>query len=88
MVERYLDDQFVRRGGLTRKWVSPGHNGVPDRIGVLKGKVWFIEVKTQGGKVSPCQEREHKLLIDQGCTVRVIYGVSDVYELMKEIDNE
>ena len=34
-VETELDDQVHQRGGLTRKWVSPGRDGVPDRLVVL-----------------------------------------------------
>jgi len=31
-VEKYLDEQVKNIGGITRKWISPGHDGVPDRI--------------------------------------------------------
>lgn len=31
-VENYLDEQVTSSGGLTRKWVSPGRDGVTDRI--------------------------------------------------------
>jgi len=31
-VETYLKDKMKELGGLTRKWVSPGHDGVPDQI--------------------------------------------------------
>lgn len=34
-VERHLDAVVSSSGGMTRKWVSPGHVGVPDRIVIM-----------------------------------------------------
>lgn len=31
-VEKYLDEKIKAIGGITRKWVSPGRDGVPDRV--------------------------------------------------------
>ena len=31
-VEKYLDSEIKKLGGITRKWISPGRDGVPDRI--------------------------------------------------------
>ena len=45
-------------GGKTWKFTSPSHRGVADRIAVLPGgKVWFVELKTTGGRLSKLQER-------------------------------
>ena len=85
-VETYLDDQFIKRGGLTRKYVSPGYVGVPDRIGFLNGRVYLIEVKTIDGPSSPAQIREHKRMKDVGVTVYVVRGQTGVDELMLLID--
>lgn len=73
-VEKYLDSEVVKLGGITRKWVSPGRDGVPDRVVILNGKVWFVEVKTDDGKSSPTQEREQKRLMDAGATVMIVHG--------------
>ena len=86
-IECYLNDEFTRRGGFTRKWKSPGRNGVPDRICIFKGYIWFIEIKTTDGINDKRQTREQKKLIDAGCMVRVVYGMSGVNGLMKEVDN-
>lgn len=76
-VEKYLDQKIIELGGITRKWVSPGRDGVPDRI-VIYGKgyveVVFTEVKTNDGTMSVAQEREHKILIDHGQAVTTVYG--------------
>ena len=76
-VEKYLDEQVTKLGGITRKWVSPGRDGVPDRIVIYKGQVYFVEVKTVDGKLSPAQQRESQRLIDAGAHVLVIYGTND-----------
>ena len=45
-VEKKLVDEVKKRGGLCLKFVSPGFNGVPDRLLLLnKGKLSFVEVK-------------------------------------------
>lgn len=77
-VEKYLDNKVKQRGGLTRKWVSPGRDGVPDRICILNGSVCFVEVKTTEGKLTSTQEREHQRLRDAGAQVFVVYGEKDV----------
>jgi hypothetical protein len=77
-VEKYLDKEVVKLGGITRKWVSPGRDGVPDRIVILNGKVIFVEVKTEDGKLSVRQEREHTTLRKAGARVHTVYGQSSV----------
>lgn len=77
-VEKYLDSEVVKLGGVTRKWVSPGRDGVPDRIVILNGKVWFVEVKTDDGKLTPVQEREHDRLREAGARVHTVYGQPSV----------
>lgn len=77
-VEKYLDKEVVKLGGLTRKWVSPARDGVPDRIVVIFGLIVFVEVKTVDGKLSPTQLREHNRLIDAGAIVKTLYGVGHV----------
>ena len=56
-IERYLATRITALGGKAYKWVSPAHIGVADRIVVLPGGVvWFVEVKTIGGRLSPLQK--------------------------------
>ena len=83
-VERYLDSEVVKLGGLTRKWVSPGRDGVPDRIVIINGVVWFVEVKTIDGKQSEVQKREHQRLIECGANVATVYGNAGVDMFIRE----
>lgn len=84
-VERYLDSEILKLGGITRKWVSPGVNGVPDRIVIVNGLVWFVEVKTVDGRLSPWQKREIERLNDHGVAALVVYGVEGVDEFIQDV---
>jgi Holliday junction resolvase len=84
-VERLLDTEFKKIGGLTRKWVSPGRDGVPDRICIVEGRVYFVEVKTIDGKLSKVQEREIKRLEEVGVHAHVVYGAVDVHILIETV---
>lgn len=77
-VEKYLDKRIEDLGGLTRKWVSPGRTGVPDRIVILGGAVFFVEVKTVDGGLSEVQRREHGRLLEVGARVHTVYGETGV----------
>jgi len=74
-VERSLVKSVKSAGGVCLKWVSPGCVGVPDRIVLLPGgRLVFVEVKAQGGKVSPQQRRRLKQLKRLGFDVIVLEG--------------
>lgn len=81
-VEKYLDDQVKKLGGITRKWVSPGRSGVPDRIVIVDGEVVFVEVKTTDGKMSARQIRECQQLNDAEVQTSVVYGHIGVDEFI------
>lgn len=76
MREREIEQYFIRRvreaGGLQRKFVSPGHRGVPDRIVVHDYQVYFVELKAPGKLLRPDQVREHAKLHEAGARVFVI----------------
>ena len=56
-IERHLVRRVAERGGVAYKWVSPGRVGVADRIVMLPGgRVWFVELKTATGRLSPLQK--------------------------------
>jgi len=81
-VETYLDDEVKKLDGITRKWVSPGRDGVPDRIVILNGDIFFVEVKTTDGILSPMQKREQQKLRKAGAKVFTVYGEKGVNELL------
>lgn len=69
-------------GGLALKFVSPGNNGIPDRIVVLPFNIFagFVECKSTGEKPEPLQLWWHKKLRRMGFDVQVIDTVPAVLE--------
>ena len=54
-IELYFALQVLKLGGKSYKW--KGHGGAADRIACLPdGSVWFVELKTKGGRVSALQK--------------------------------
>lgn len=53
--------------GRLAKWVSPGNDGVPDRIALIPGCVpLFLEFKRPDKPLKPLQARWRKWLLDNG----------------------
>ena len=78
-VEAYLIKQVEGRGGKAYKFVSPAHRGVADRVVVFpKGQVWFVEVKTETGRLSPLQEAFRRDINNLGGNYVCLYGKKDV----------
>lgn len=87
-IEKKLVDGVRKLGGRAYKFVSPGNDGVPDRIVVLPERVpKFIELKTETGRLSSLQNVQIKKLKDLGQDVRVLYGLEDVKRFLEEIQN-
>jgi hypothetical protein len=84
-VETYLNDEFCKLdpNAVTRKWVSPGRANVPDRIVIVRGVVYFVEVKTVDGELSSGQKREATALIEAGARVHCVYGHGGVDKFIK-----
>jgi hypothetical protein len=72
-IEQHLVSAVCQRHGLCPKWVSPGFDGVPDRIILLPcGRVAFAELKAPGKKLRPLQLRRKRQLEALGFRVYVI----------------
>lgn len=84
-IERWMLRQVRARGGLFYKFTSPGNDGVPDRILVFRGKVIFVELKQEHGKLSRIQEIQISRLMEQGADVRVVYGRTQAEALVEEV---
>lgn len=79
-VERKLIKGVEALDGKAYKFVSPAHRGVADRLVVLPGgQVWFVEVKTNTGKLSPLQETFRKDINALGANYVCLYGEADVH---------
>ena len=87
-IERKLVSAAKLRGGICTKWVSPGYDGVPDRIVLLPGgKIGFVEVKAPGEKPRPLQLARHKTLMNLGFRVYVIDSVEQIGATLDDIQS-
>ena len=81
-IERHLVERVRRIGGECFKFVSPGRVGVPDRVVILPGgEIFWIELKTWTGKVSPEQLRMHFRLRELDQDVHVIRSIDQIDKL-------
>ena len=72
-VEQALRREVKKRGGMAVKFVSPGLDGVPDRLLLFKGGVSaFVELKAPGKKMRPLQLKRKKQLEQLGFQVYCI----------------
>ena len=85
-IEQKLSLMVKKRGGICPKWVSPGFDGVPDRIVLLPvGRIAFVEVKAPGKKPRPLQIARHKLLRRLGFKVYILDGEEQIGGILDEI---
>lgn len=69
-------------GWWQRKFTSPSHSGVPDRILAKDKRVLFIEFKQPGEPTSQLQNLEIREMVDQGLEVHVCETVDDVKSIL------
>lgn len=89
--EKYTEQKLVRSvkaaGGICPKWVSPGTDGMPDRIIFLPGgRIAFAELKASGKKPRPLQEARHETLRRLGFKVYVIDDPAQIDGILKEME--
>ena len=86
-VERKLRQAVLKRGGLCWKFVSPGTNGVPDRIIMLDGGICtFVETKASGKTMRALQVKRKKQLETLGFKVYCLDGIEQIGGMLDEIE--
>lgn len=87
-IEQRLRRVLEALGCLVYKFVSPGNNGVPDRIVITpNGGVIFVELKTTEGRLRPEQKLQLRRLSEHSMKTVVIYGKTDADNFVREIEN-
>lgn len=87
-IEHKLLTEVKKIGCLALKFVSPGFDGVPDRIVLLHGgKIGFVEVKAPGEKPRQLQLARHRLLNQLGFKVYVLDSAEQIGEILDEIQS-
>ena len=85
-VEHRLVTEVKKHGGMAPKFVSPGLDGVPDRLVLLPhGKLAFVELKAQGKTMRPLQVRRKEQLEALGFLVYCVDGVGQIGGILDEI---
>ena len=85
-IEKKLVEAVRKTGGICPKFISPGNDGMPDRIVLLPGgKAGFVEVKAPGKKPGPLQMRRHWILRDLGFRVFVLDDPEQAGGIIDEI---
>lgn len=84
-IEKIMVSGVKKLGGRAYKWVSPGNDGVPDRIVILPGmRPVFVELKTEKGQLSALQKVQINRLQDLKQDVRVLKGLTEVRTFLED----
>ena len=88
--EKQIEQKLVRAvrsmGGICPKLVSPGMDGMPDRMVLLPGgRIAFAELKAPGKRPRPLQMRRMAQLSRLGFRVYVIDGPGQINEVLQTI---
>ena len=87
-IERKLVQAVHLMGGLDLKFVSPGFDGVPDRVVLLPGKkAAFVELKAPGKKMRPLQVRRKNQIEALGFSVYCIDRPEQIGGVLSEIQS-
>lgn len=86
IVEQHLVKAVKNSGGIAPKLVSPGFDGMPDRLVLLPGgKIGFVEVKAPGKEPRPLQVARHGLLRRLGFKVYILDDLEQIGGILDEI---
>ena len=90
MKEKIIEKEFKNAaksmGGIALKLISPGFNGMPDRLVLLpRGKIAFIELKAPGKKLRPIQEKRKRQIEALGFMVFLIDNIDQIGGILSEI---
>lgn len=87
-IEKKLVESVKAAGGLALKFVSPGWDGVPDRIVLLpSGNMAFVELKAPGKVMRPLQMRRKKQLEHLGFKVFCVDDMEQIGRVIDEIQS-
>ena len=86
-IEHLLVIAVKASGGIAPKLVSPGFDGMPDRIVLLpEGRLGFVEVKAPGKVPRPLQAARHAQLRKLGFKVYVLDDPAQIPDILKRLE--
>ena len=88
-VESYIRAKLNELDLMVLKFLPDHSNGMPDRVVLLPGgRVVWVELKTEGGRLSEIQKYQHEILRSHGQEVVVVWNKEQVGELVWRIQQE
>jgi hypothetical protein len=85
-IEQKLVSAVKAAGGICPKLVSPGMDGMPDRMVLLPGaRIGFVEVKAPGKRPRPLQVVRHRMLQGLGFPVFVLDDPEHIQGIIEEV---
>ena len=89
MREKQIEQQLVKAvkaaGGMCPKLVSPGTDGMPDRMILMpEGRIVFVEVKAPGQKLRPLQMLRMEQLQLMGFRVFILDHEGQIPAIIEE----
>jgi hypothetical protein len=92
MKEKQIEQKLVRAvkamGGLAPKFISPGMDGMPDRLVLLPGRIIaFVETKAEGEVMRPLQIKRKRQLEQLGFRVYCVDDARMIGGLVDEIQS-
>lgn len=93
MREKQIEQKLVQAvkgcGGICPKFVSPGYDGMPDRLVLLPGgRLAFAELKAPGKKPRPLQMARHGMLRRLGFRVYVLDDEAQIQTIISEMGGD
>ena len=93
MREKQIEQKLVNavkiKGGICPKLISPGFDGMPDRMVLLpERRMGFVEVKQLGKAPRPLQAARHRMLRRLGFKVYVLDGAEQIKTILMEIGGD
>jgi hypothetical protein len=90
MLEKEIELQLLKavkkKGGRAVKFISPGFDGMPDRLVLLPdGRCGFVEVKAPDKKMRALQLVRHEMLRALGFKAYVLDAKEQIEEIINDI---
>lgn len=87
LLEKTLREKIKALGGIALKFHCLSFTGFPDRVVLLPfGKIYFVELKSEGKKPTKIQLAVHKILQDLGFSVWVVDTKGVLFNFLVSIE--
>lgn len=87
-----VETEFVKAirlaGGKAYKFTSENNRGVSDRIVVLPGQMWFVEIKREGAQLSPLQIEFQHFINSFQLNHFVVYGKQGIKDFLEVVNGK